>query len=102
MLLDDPMPALKRALGAELARVIDGWGTHDLAAILHTDRSRIAEIRRGKLDRFSLETLIRFATRAGMCVDLRAAHSASPARSADPGERRPLTSVTEAEASECP
>lgn len=60
---DDPIPALKRQLGEALSATVDGYNGDDMGAILGTDRSRIAELRRGKLDRFSLETLIRFAAR---------------------------------------
>ena len=67
----DPIPALKRELGAQLAPLVRGWNADDIAYALRTDRSRIAELRREKLDRFSLETLIRYLTRAGMCVELR-------------------------------
>lgn len=69
----DQIPALKRQIGAELARLVDGWNSDDIAALLRTDRSRIAELRRGRLDRFSLETLIRFLTRLGARAELRIA-----------------------------
>ncbi len=72
----DPIPALKRQVGAELARLVDGWNSDDIAALLRTDRSRIAELRRGKLDRFSLETLMRFLTRLGARAELRIAPAA--------------------------
>ena len=40
-------------------------------ALVRTDRSRIADLRRGRLERFSLETLLRLLDRAGMQVELR-------------------------------
>src|SRR5947209_3065320 len=55
--------ALKQQLGAELARLVTGWNADDIAALLRTDRARISELRRVKLDRFSLETLIRYLAR---------------------------------------
>jgi predicted XRE-type DNA-binding protein len=55
----DPIPALKLQLGSELARLLAGWNADDIAVLIGTDRPRISELRRGKLDRFSLETLIR-------------------------------------------
>jgi predicted XRE-type DNA-binding protein len=67
----DPIPVLKRAAGAELRELVEGWNGDDIAYMLGTDRSRIAELRRGQLDRFSLETLIRYLTRGGKCVELR-------------------------------
>jgi len=66
----DPIPELKRQAGAALVPLVDGWNGDDIAAVLRTDRSRIAELRRGKLDRFSLEALIRFLTRGGLRVEL--------------------------------
>ncbi|HTE47224.1 MAG TPA: XRE family transcriptional regulator [Gemmatimonadaceae bacterium] len=67
----DPIPELKLQAGAELARFVEGWNADDIAYWLRTDRSRIADIRRGNLVRFSLETLIRFLERAGLRVELR-------------------------------
>jgi predicted XRE-type DNA-binding protein len=59
----DPIPALKRELGGELARLLSGWNNDDIACLIGTDRRRIPELRGGKLDRFSLETLIRYLAR---------------------------------------
>ncbi len=66
----DPIPALKRQLGAALAPLVAGWNGDDVAYVLRTDRSRIAELRREKLDRFSLETLIRYLTRLDSGVEI--------------------------------
>jgi len=38
--------------------------------LIGTDRPRISELRRGKLDRFSLETLIRYLGRLQHRVDI--------------------------------
>ena len=77
---DDPVPELKRAAGAELAGIVTGWNGNDIAYVLGTDRFRIAELRRGKLDRFSLETLLRFLARAGRQIELRISDPAKPPR----------------------
>jgi predicted XRE-type DNA-binding protein len=69
----DPIPELKRQAGAELAVLVEGWNADDVAVLLGTDRPRISELRRGKLDRFSLETLIRYLTRLRRTVELRIA-----------------------------
>jgi hypothetical protein len=74
----DPIPDLKRQAGAELARLVARWNGDDIGALLRTDRARVADLRRGKLDRFSLETLIRFLTRLGMHAELRIAQRALP------------------------
>jgi hypothetical protein len=79
-MLNDPIPALKRAAGAQLAVLVAGWNADDIAYLLGTDRSRIAELRRGKLYRFSLERLIRFLTRAGQIVELRVTEPVRPSR----------------------
>lgn len=67
----DPIPELKRQVGDEIARLIATDNADDIAALIGTDRPRISELRRGKLDRFSLETLIRFAHRLRREIELR-------------------------------
>jgi helix-turn-helix protein len=67
----DPIPALKREASVALAECLCYGNGDDLGALLSTDRFRIADLRRGRLGRFSLETLIRFLERAGMHVELR-------------------------------
>jgi predicted XRE-type DNA-binding protein len=66
----DPIPALKRQLGAELARLVTGWNADDIAVAIGTDRPLISELRRGKLQGFSIETLIRYLTRLRHRVDV--------------------------------
>jgi predicted XRE-type DNA-binding protein len=66
----DPIPALKQAAGAELARLVTGGNVDDIAFVLGTDRSRIADLRRGNLTRFSLERLLQFLTRLLYTVEL--------------------------------
>ena len=66
----DPIPALKHQLGAELARLLIGWNADDVGVLIGTDRPRISELRRGKLDRSSLETLIRYLGRLQHRVDI--------------------------------
>ena len=68
---EDPIPQLKRDAATVLAEQLTGWNAHDVAGYIGTDAPRILEIRRGKLDRFSLETLIRYLTRLGCRVELR-------------------------------
>jgi predicted XRE-type DNA-binding protein len=55
----DPIPLLKEQLAREIVLRVDGW-TQDLAAsLLGTDPPRLSDLRRGRLDRFSLQRLIR-------------------------------------------
>lgn len=83
----DPIPELKRRAAAALVPLLDGWNAHDVAASLGTDQPRVSDLRRGKLDRFSLEMLIRFLHRMRQDVDLRVAprphrYARPPARGA--------------------
>ena len=68
---NDPIPALKRDAVAHLADFLRHGNGDGLASLLGTDRFRIADLRRGRLTRFSLETLLRFLVRAGLLVELR-------------------------------
>jgi hypothetical protein len=61
---EDPIPALKRQAAQHLIEAVDGASLALAAAMLKTDRYRVAEIRRGKLERLSLKMLIRFLVRA--------------------------------------
>ena len=66
----DPIPELKRQAAAALVPLFARWRAHDVAAFIGTDQPRISDIRRGKLERFSLETLIRYLTRLHHRVEL--------------------------------
>ena len=68
----DAIDQLKREAGARLATYVQAWNGDDIASVLGTDRSRIADLRQGRLARFSLETLVRFLVRAGYDVELHA------------------------------
>jgi hypothetical protein len=67
-LVDDPIPELKRHVGRELARAFGDAPLDDLTELLATDAPRISDIRHGRLRRFSLERLIRYAQRFGLCA----------------------------------
>jgi hypothetical protein len=59
----DPIPDLKRQVGAEIARLIAERSNWDAAVWLGTDSPRITDLKRGRLDRFSLVTLLRYAAK---------------------------------------
>jgi predicted XRE-type DNA-binding protein len=59
----DPVPPLKRELAAELVRIIAGWNRANVAVLMHTDPARVSDLRHGRLDRFSVESLVRFLAR---------------------------------------
>ncbi len=63
---------------AELLRGLQHWlasiGTQaEAARVLGTTQARISDIKRGKIDRFSLDMLVRFAARAGLRPTLKLA-----------------------------
>jgi len=67
----DPIPELKRAAAAALAHRTAGWASvEDVAVLLGTQRARVVDIRRGRLVRFSLETLLRYLVRTGARVEV--------------------------------
>lgn len=70
---DDPIPELKRQLAAAIVREIDGYPAWEVAELMGTDQPRVSDLRKGKLERFSLESLIRFLTR--LRVEFRADRS---------------------------
>ena len=67
---DDPIPALKQQLGEELARLVAEWNIDDIAFMIGTDRARISDLRAVRLERFSLERLIRFLARLDYSVEI--------------------------------
>jgi predicted XRE-type DNA-binding protein len=69
----DPISELKEQAARALVPLVEHWSRGDAAALIGIERERIAELCRGKLDRFSLERLIRLLVRAGAHVELRIA-----------------------------
>jgi hypothetical protein len=67
---DDPIPQLKRDAASALAPLLAGWNANDIGVIIGADQPRVSDIKRGKLERFSLETLIRFLHRMDQRVTL--------------------------------
>ena len=71
MYRENPIPELKRRAAEELVRAMDRWDQYEAASLLGTDQPRISELRRGRLERMSLERLIRWLNRADCDVELR-------------------------------
>jgi predicted XRE-type DNA-binding protein len=67
---DDAVPTLKRQLAQQLVGRVEGWSQTYAAALLGTDQPRISDLRRGRLDRISLEQLVRFIGRVGGSIEL--------------------------------
>jgi predicted XRE-type DNA-binding protein len=66
----DPVPPLKAQLARILVERLEGWTQVNAAALLHTDQPRVSDLRHGRLERFSLEQLIRFLSRIGGRIDV--------------------------------
>lgn len=81
--LDDPalFPPDRGAelkMRAQLLRGLEAWlnttGTQAAAAkVLGVTQARVSDIKRGKIDKFSLDLLVRLAARAGLHPQLRLA-----------------------------
>jgi len=71
MRTDDPIPELKRQLAQLIVERLDGWSQTYAAGFLGTDQPRLSNLRRGRLERFSLEQLVRFVGRVDGEVELR-------------------------------
>jgi hypothetical protein len=71
----DPIPELKRQAAHEICRAIEKLTLLEAAIWIELDRWRIADIRAGRLERFSLETLIRLLSRVHAQVALDVRHS---------------------------
>ena len=67
----DPIAPLKLQAARALVTALERWTSGDASALIGVERERIADLRRGKLERFSLERLIRFLVRAGARVEVR-------------------------------
>jgi hypothetical protein len=66
----DPIPPLKDEFARSVVDRLHGWSQWNAAALLDIDQPRMSDLRNGRLARFSLERLIRFAARLGADVHL--------------------------------
>jgi predicted XRE-type DNA-binding protein len=66
----DPIPPLKQQLAQLLVKRLDGWSGEMAAELLGTDQPRVSDLRNGRLQRFSLDRLVRFAARVGGDITL--------------------------------
>src|SRR6476660_8381185 len=67
---EDPSPRLKEQLAAEIVLLLRGGDQFLAAEGTGVDQPRISNLVHGRLDRFSLEKLIRILSRLGRRVDL--------------------------------
>jgi predicted XRE-type DNA-binding protein len=87
-MLDDPVPVLKAKLAQLIVERVDGWNQKSAAALLGTDQPRLSDLRRGRLDRFSLEQLTRFVARVDGTIELDVTWSSRSEYLFAQGERR--------------
>ena len=76
----DPIPTLKQQVASAIVADLAGWTQPMAAELLRTDQPRVSDLRSGKLDRFSLDRLIRFAARRGATVSIEIAWPRFPSR----------------------
>jgi hypothetical protein len=68
-----PDSGAQASAAAALVPLLDG-NANDVAALIGTDQPRVSDIGRGKVERFSLETLIRRLVRRRCRVELHISH----------------------------
>jgi predicted XRE-type DNA-binding protein len=66
---DDPIPPIKRELAVELVRIMSSYRTTDVLANVRIDQPRVSDLRRGRLERISVERLIRWLSQMGYRVE---------------------------------
>jgi hypothetical protein len=67
---DDPIPYLKEQLRHEIVALVGDWDPYVAAARLGTDQPRMSDLKRGRLERFSLEKLIRLLVNVDQTVEI--------------------------------
>ena len=70
----DPTLALKRQLVAEIVAIIDGFSQWEIGVYLRIDQPRVSDLKRGKLERFTIDRLIRLLSRLDHDVALDIRH----------------------------
>jgi predicted XRE-type DNA-binding protein len=78
MPLPDPVPALKRQLAAEIRALIATYHQAFAASILGLDQPRASDLTHGRLERFSLQKLIRILARVDRPVVITVVHDGMP------------------------
>ena len=69
-MVDDPIAALKRQLADEILTITNTLNFFIAASLLDLDPSRLSDLRRGRVERFSVERLIRILATVGRRVDM--------------------------------
>ena len=66
----DPGAEIKRQLGGLIAQAMKGWNQHIGAAHIGIRQGELSELMRGKLQRFSLERLLRILARLDYDIEV--------------------------------
>jgi predicted XRE-type DNA-binding protein len=82
----DPIPDLKAQLRQAVVDALEGWSQVNAAWWIGSDQGRVSDLRRNKLERFSVEQLIRFLSRVDRRVEILVHHE----RRRFPKRRSPL------------
>lgn len=69
-MIDDPIPGLKEQLRRSILADVGRFNTLVAAHMLGLDESRMSNIEHGRLERFSLQRLVRLLARINRRVDL--------------------------------
>jgi predicted XRE-type DNA-binding protein len=76
---NDPIPDLKEQLRREIVGLVGGWDQYIAARRLGTDQPRMSDLKRGRLERFSLEKLIRLLANIEQSVEITVVGTTRPA-----------------------
>lgn len=66
----DPLPALKQRILDEILVLLEDWSQASAAQLLRTTQPRVSELRRGNVEHFSLDRLVRYLSHLGREVEL--------------------------------
>ncbi|MBY0492430.1 MAG: helix-turn-helix domain-containing protein [Gemmatimonadaceae bacterium] len=79
--VDAQMRRQKQAIAAALVAAVDGWPAPEAGAWLEMSAGLVSDLKRGRVDRVSMDRLLRSAMRLGLTVhvDVRALPASPPA-----------------------
>ena len=66
----DPVPALRRRVADEILVLLEGWRQDYAADFLGATQPRMSELRRGHLERFTLDRLVRYLSRLNRDIEI--------------------------------
>jgi predicted XRE-type DNA-binding protein len=74
----DPIPALKSQLRRKILALVGHWEQYTAAGALGTTQPRMSNLKHDRLERFSLERLIRFLAEIEQTVEIKVVGPARP------------------------